>query len=460
MTSRRATIHEQWSGQLAFVMAATGSAVGLSNIWKFPYLIGENGGGAFVLVYLLCIFLVGVPLMMAEVLLGRRGRNNPVQTMRVLALEEHARPAWSWLGWSGVLAGALILSYYSVIAGWAGAYIFRAGSGLFSRLTADGVHTIFDNLIGQPERLLAWHTLFMLITTAVVARGVRRGMEAAVRVLVPALFLLLLILLGYAWTSGSFGQGASYIFEADFSRLTAGSVLVAMGQAFFTLSLGKGAIMVYGAYLPDHVSIARCSIAVAVLDTLVALLAGIAVFSILFANGLQPAQGPGLIFMTLPIAFGQMPYGAFFGVVFFVLLLVAAWSSAISLLEPAVAWLVETRCMDRLRASVLAGTAVWAFGLLTVFSFNIWSGFQPLSMIPVFHDSTLFDILDYLTANIMLPLSGLSIAVFASWVMSRSASAEELGMGDRLYYPVWRFLVRYVAPAAIVLVFLHVLRLI
>ena len=458
MEGQRKSIHGQWSSRLAFILAATGSAVGLGNIWKFPYIAGENGGGAFVLVYLFCIAVIGVPIMMAEVMIGRRGRQSPINTMRALAAEEKAGHAWVLLGWAGVLAGFLILSYYSVIAGWALAYVFRSGSGLFTGLTADGVQSIFTTLVSDPERLLAWHTIFMIMTMVVVARGVRGGIEKAVEFLMPALFVLLLVLVGYAWNSGSFQQGLDFLFDPDFSKLTANGILIAMGHAFFTLSLGMGAIMVYGSYLPAGVSIAKVSIAVSLMDTLVATLAGMAIFPIVFANGLEPGAGPGLIFQTLPIAFGHMDYGAFFGMLFFVLLVFAAWSSAISLIEPAVAWLVENRGLNRVKASVVAGLVTWLFGLMTVFSFNLWSDFKPLSGIEVFRDSTVFDLLDYLTANIMLPLGGLLIAIFAAWKMSRASSVDELGMGERFFYPLWWFLVRYITPIAVILVFLYALR--
>jgi NSS family neurotransmitter:Na+ symporter len=455
MPTERTSIHGQWSSRLAFILAATGSAVGLGNIWKFPYIAGENGGGAFVLVYLLCIAVIGIPIMMAEVMIGRRGRQSPINTMRTLAYEEKVSPHWVWLGWAGVLAGFLILSYYSVIAGWALAYVFRVGSGLFTGLTADGVQSIFNNLVGEPERLLAWHTIFMVMTMMVVARGVSHGLERAVRLLMPALFVLLFVLVGYAWNSGSFDQGVSFLFEPDFSKITANGVLIAMGHAFFTLSLGMGAIMVYGSYLPDNASIAKTAIAVSLMDTTVALLAGLAIFPIVFANGLETAAGPGLIFQTLPIAFGHMEGGAFFGMLFFILLVFAAWTSAISLIEPAVAWLVENKGMTRVFASVVAGGMTWLCGLLTVFSFNIWSEVKLLSAIPVFEDSTIFDLLDYLTANIMLPLGGLLIAVFAAWKMTRESSIDELAMGDGFFYRQWRFLVRYVTPVAVAIIFLN-----
>ena len=454
MASARESIHGQWSSRLAFILAATGSAVGLGNIWKFPYIAGENGGGAFVLIYLLCIAVIGIPIMMAEVLIGRRGRQSPINTMRALAKEEGASRAWVLLGGAGVLAGFLILSYYSVIAGWALSYVFRTGSGLFEGLTADGVQAIFTNLVTDPERLLAWHTIFMIMTMVVVARGVSGGIEKAVKFLMPALFVLLFVLVGYALNSGGFEQGVAFLFQPDFSKITANGILIAMGHAFFTLSLGMGAIMVYGSYLPGNASIAKTSIAVALMDTLVALLAGLAIFPIVFANGLEPGVGPGLIFQTLPIAFGHMQYGAFFGMLFFVLLVFAAWSSSISLIEPAVAWLVENKGMTRIFASVVAGLVTWLFGLLTVLSFNLWSDVKLLSNIDIFKDSTIFDLLDYLTANIMLPLGGLLIAIFAAWKMSRESTVDELGMGDRFFYPLWRFLVRYITPIAVIIVFL------
>ncbi|MDH3900503.1 MAG: sodium-dependent transporter, partial [Gammaproteobacteria bacterium] len=449
------SIHGQWSTRLAFILAATGSAVGLGNIWKFPYIAGENGGGAFVLVYLVCIAVIGIPIMMSEVMLGRRGRQSPINTMRTLAAEENVSSHWKWLGWAGVISGFLILSYYSVIAGWALAYVFRAGTGLITGQTADGIQSIFSNLVNDPERLLAWHTIFMVMTMTVVARGVRSGLERAVRLLMPALFVLLMVLVGYAWNSGSFEQGIDFLFTPDFSKIDADGVLTAMGHAFFTLSLGMGAIMVYGSYLPDNVSIAKTSIAISVMDTLVALLAGMAIFPIVFANGLEPGAGPGLIFQTLPIAFGHMDYGAFFGMLFFILLVFAAWTSAISLIEPAVAWLVENRGMTRVFASVVAGLVTWLFGLLTVFSFNVWSDVKLLSWIGVFQDKTIFDLLDYLTANIMLPLGGLLIAVFAARQMSRNSSVDELSMGDGFFYKLWRFLVRYITPIAVFIVFLN-----
>ncbi len=442
----------EWSTRLAFIFAATGSAVGLGNIWKFPYITGENGGGAFVLVYLLCIALIGVPIMMAEILLGRRGRQSPINTMRDLAKEAGAKPYWRWLGWLGVIAGFLILSYYSVIAGWAMAYFVRVSTGLFEGATADGVSSIFGQFIADPEKLLAWHSLFMIMTMLVVARGVK-GLERAVRFLMPALLVLLLLLVVYAMEQGDFAQALNFLFSADFSKITSESILTAMGHAFFTLSLGMGAIMVYGSYLPSKVSIGSTTLIIALADTAIALLAGLAIFPLVFANGLEPSSGPGLIFQTLPIAFGHMDYGSVFGGLFFLLLVFAAWSSSISLIEPAVAWLVENKNMSRMRACILSGMTTWLLGIGTVLSFNLTADVR-------LFDKTFFDLLDYLTANIMLPLGGLCIALFVGWVMSRDDSMAELKMKRPLAYGIWIFLLKYISPTAVLIVFLNVIGII
>ncbi len=450
MSNNRTSIHGQWSGRLAFVLAATGSAVGLGNIWKFPYIAGENGGGAFVLVYLICIGMIGIPIMMAEIMLGRRGRRSPINTMQALAEEEGVSRAWSLLGWMGVIAGFLILSYYSVIAGWGLSYIWHGASGQFQGADANQIKQIFDSLVGDWEKLLGWHTLFMVMTMLVVARGVRGGLERAVTILMPGLLLLLVLLVGYSIAKGDFDRGLAFLFTPNFSKLSTAAILTAMGHAFFTLSLGMGAIMVYGSYLPKNISIARTTFMVAGADTIVALLAGMAIFPIVFANGLEPASGPGLIFQTLPLAFGQMPGGNIIGTLFFIMLVFAAWSSAISLIEPAVAWLVENANMSRGRASVLGGGVTWLTGIGTVLSFNAWSEAK-------WFDKTFFDLLDYLTANIMLPLGGVLIAIFAAWVIPRSSSQDELEMGDGPSFELWHFLVRFVAPIAVILVFLSVI---
>ena len=448
MTINKAT-HGHWSSRFAFILAATGSAVGLGNIWKFPYITGENGGGAFVLVYLLCVVLIGIPIMIAETMLGRRAQSNPIEAMQQLTDEAQADKNWRYLGWLGVIAGVLILSYYSVIAGWASAYIFKDLFGSFFGLDAAQSQTLFDNFTASPIQLIFWHSVFMAATMWIVAKGVNNGLEKSVRFLMPSLFVLLFLLVGYAMTTNSYQQGLDFMFNLDFSKLTSNAILTAMGHAFFTLSLGMGAIMVYGSYLPKDVSIAKTAYLVAAADTVVALLAGIAIFPLVFEHGLHSASGAGLIFQTLPIAFGNMTGGWLMGILFFVLLVLAALSSSISLIEPAVAWLVENKNFTREKACIWTGFGTWFLGLGTVFSFNIWKNV-------VFFDKNIFQLLDYLTANIMLPIGGFAIAVFAGYIMKREHTESELQMPCTQSYDVWRILVRYVAPASIFLVFLHV----
>ena len=436
---------------MAFILAVTGSAVGLGNIWRFPYVVGENGGGAFVLVYLACVVVVGMPVMMSEILMGRRGRRNPIKTMEMLGAEEGKSANWKVVGAMGVIAGVLILSYYAVVGGWTLAYVLKSGSGAFIDAGAAVVASLEKEFLGSWVTVGLYHTVFMGLTIFVVARGVERGLEQAVRFMVPALLLLMVVLLGYSITSGYFGQGVSFLFSPEWSKLTWDTVLTAMGQAFFTLSIGMGAVMAYGAYLPEETSIPGSATAVAMSDTSIALLAGLVIFPIVFANGLDPAAGPGLVFITLPLAFGQMPGGVFFATIFFVLLTFAAWTSAISLMEPAVAWIMERFNRSRAQAAIMIGTLIWAVGFGTVLSFNVLKDFT-------FWRGTIYDNLDHLTLNIMLPLGGLLIVVFAGWVMCRNSTADELGGAGKVY-KLWRFLARIVAPVGILFVFLKAVEL-
>jgi NSS family neurotransmitter:Na+ symporter len=451
-------IKSQWSSQLGFILAAIGSAVGLGNIWKFPYLTGEYGGGAFVIIYLVCVVLMGLPIMIAEVLLGKRGAGSPVASMRNLAKEAGQSRLWQLLGWLGVIAGFLVLSYYSVIAGWTLDYVWSSASGTFStNNTPSAIKSIFDNLIADPTYLLILHSIFMFATIIILARGVQGGLERAVTFMIPALFIVLIVLLAYAISTPKFMDGVHFMFDINFHKFfypdgenfSGKGILVAMGQAFFSLSLGMGAIMVYGAYLPKDSSIAKTTAIVAMADTLVAILAGLIIFPIVFSNGLEPNAGVGLVFQTLPIAFGQMPFGNIFGSLFFLLLTLAALSSAISLIEPAIAWLVETGKFARISATIVIGIATWLLGFVTIFSFNEWSEFKLFSM-------TMFELIDYVTSNIMLPLGGIFMAIFVAWLMKSEHVTSELKVSaQNCGYQIWNFLLRYIIPLAVTLVFLN-----
>ena len=437
--------HGMWSSRWLFVLAATGSAVGLGNIWKFPYITGENGGGAFVVVYLLCIAAIGIPIMMAEVMLGRSGRQSPINSMRSLIRESGGHRSWSVIGWMGVLAGVLILSFYAVIAGWAVFYVFRLASGVFEGVDGSQSSALFGEFLSNPWAVLLWQTLFMVATIVIVARGVARGLEVAVRWLMPILLLLLVGLVGYAAVYGDFGQGFAFLFSFDASKLSWDGTLTAMGHAFFTLSLGMGAIMAYGAYMPSKASISTTVVTIGVLDTVVALAAGLAIFPIVFVEGLVPGSGPGLMFETLPVAFGNLPFGAILGTIFFLLVSFAAITSAISLTEPALAFLVEEYNAKRWRVAISLGTVCWLLGIGTVLSFNVWADAKLFGL-------TFFDLVDYVSGKIMLPLGGLLIAVFAGWVLNRRITDEQLGF-EGFRREVWDLAIRFVAPLGVLVVF-------
>lgn len=437
---------EAWSNQSMFILAAVGSAVGLGNIWKFPYITGENGGGAFVLVYLACVLLIGIPVLLSEIALGRAGKANPVQAMANLSREHSASSLWFLLGLNGVLAGALILSFYTVIAGWGVSYFFESMKGAFINIDSDGASQHFNALVSSPYELLFWHSVVSLFTVVVVAKGVKSGIERAISYMMPGLLLILLILLGYATTTGAFGQSFSFLFSPNFSKLSWEAVLIAMGHAFFTLSIGLGTMMVYGSYLSQKYSIVKASLWIAGADTLIALLAGLVIFSVVFANGLEPGAGPGLLFQTLPIAFGQMSGGWFFGTLFFALVVMAALSSTISLIEPAVSWFDQNWGIKRLHAAWILGALIWLIGIGTVLSFNAWSDVHFLG------ERTFFDSVDFITANIMLPLGGLLMSMFVAWVMTKEQRQQEIELDSR--WMKWYLLdLKWFAPVAILIVF-------
>jgi len=435
-------------------MAAVGSAVGLGNIWRFPFIAGENGGGAFVLVYLICIAAVGLPVLIAELSIGRRGGLSTIGSTREVAIQEGRSRGWQIIGWMAIAAPILGLLFYSTVAGWAFAYIFETAAGVFRGISPEGSGKVLAALHADPLQMAGWHFLFMAATVVIVAKGIRGGLEKAINWMMPLLFLLLLILVAYAAWAGDFRRGVAFLFNPDFARLTPQAILIAMGQAFFTLSLGGGGMMTYGAYLPKGVSLPRTGVVIVAADTLVAILAGLAIFPLVFAYGLTPAGGPGLIFVTLPIAFGQMPLGTLFGTLFFILLAVAALTSSISMLEPVVSYLEEHKGFKRARMALISGLVIWVAGLGSVLSFNIWAEFYPLSFFPLFAKARVFDILNYVTANIFMTLGSLLVAVFVGWLMSRATSVAEFGMGDGPAYRLWRFLIRYVGPLAVGIIFI------
>ncbi len=450
--------HESWSSRPGFLLAAVGAAVGLGNVWRFPYIAGENGGGAFVLVYVGFVLLLGLPILTAELAMGRRGHQSPVVSMIHLTKQQGRSSAWHIIGWLSILIPLLGLTYYSIVAGWALDYVFQAAQGSFQGFNGNTSSTFFNELLASPWRMFFWHSIYIGLTIFVVARGVRKGLERSVKIMMPAFFLILLFLLVYAMVAADFKAGVDFLFAADFSKLTLPAILMAMGQAFFSLAIGVGAMMTYGAYLPKGVSLPASGAIIVGADTLVAILAGLAIFPLVLGYGLDPGEGPGLIFVTLPVAFGQMPGGIFVGTLFFILLTFAALTSSIGMLEPVVSWLEEHKGFKRPYMALLAGFLAWLVGLAIVLSFNLWGNFHPLGFIRYFSEKTLFDVMDFLVANILLPLNALLIALFAGWMMSRASTQEELGLSDGVAYSYWRFILRYVAPVALGAIFLSSLQ--
>ena len=450
--NERESIHGLWSSRLTFILAVTGSAIGLGNIWKFPYVAGANGGGAFVLVYLICILVIGFPIMVSEILLGRKGRRNPITSMQLLGKEETGSQSWKIVGFIGLFAGFLILSYYSVIAGWTLHYFTLSVTDGFGELDTNQVNLLFSELTSSISTQAIFHTFFMVMTVIIIARGIKNGLEKAVKIMMPALLFIMVILLIYSITQGDFAKGVDFLLKPDFSKITAESILAAMGQAFFTLSLGMGCIVMYGAYLPQNESIVKTSLTIIFCDTLIALLAGLVIFPIVFDNNLAPTDGPGLIFLTLPLAFSDITGGMLFGSLFFILLGFAAITSAISLLEPSVAWMIETQNVQRSTSAIIIGLVIWLLGFLTILSFNDLSEFT-------FWKGTLFDNFDYLASNILLPISGLLFTIFASWFMTRSSSRSELSDVAPIVYAIWKFLARVVAPIGVIIIFLNAINI-
>lgn len=447
MTAKKHENPRHWSSSLGFIMATVGAAVGLGNIWMFPYFTGMNGGGAFVLIYLLCIVLIGVPIMMAEALIGQKSQQNPITALATLAKTAKASRLWPLLGVAGAIALILMLSFYSVVSGWSLAYLSRSVQNVFAHADAASVSRIWAQLIANPWELLLWHTTFIIMTMGVIALGIQKGLERASKIMMPAFVVILLVLVFYSIINAEFMQAVRFLFYPDLSQITAKTVLSAMGIAFFSLALGAGCICAYASYVPKNERITPKLLIVAGFDTLLALLAGLAIFPLVFAYGLSPAEGPGLMFEVLPTAFAQMAAGQLLGGLFFLLLLFAAWTSSISLAEPLVAILHERTRLTRIHAVFIIGSIAWVLGISVLLSFNVWDNIK-------IGGFNFFDIATQLPIKIILPLGGLGFAIFAGWVMSKQSVKTALKLPDTLFN-TWRFIIRYISPLAILTIFIY-----
>ncbi len=445
--------HEKWSSSTVFMLATIGAAVGLGNLWRFPFVAGQNGGAAFLIIYVGFVLLLGLPVMMAELAMGRRGGGSPVASMRKLAREAGASRLWSAIGWLSILIPLVGMSYYSIVGGWSIDYVFKAALNSFANINGQESGDVFGMLVASPWRLLFFHGLFIASGVIIVARGVGKGIEAVSRYMMPALFVLLIILVINSVFNADIARGMDFLFNPHFDKITLNVVFMAMGQAFFSLAIGVGVMLTYGAYVPGGVSLPKAAFLISLADTAVAILAGVAIFPVVFANNLDPADGPGLIFVTLPVAFGNMPFGYIVGLLFFILLFFAAYSSVLGMLEPVVSFLEEHRGFSRPKMAVLTGFFCWLLGISAVLSFNIWSDLRPMAAIPFLAEKNIFDLLDFSIANLLLPLNAMLIAIFAGWIMTRQSLLEELGMQSATLSLFLRIVLRYIAPVLIFAIF-------
>lgn len=445
--------HEHWSSRAGFLLAAIGGAVGLGSVWKFPYTVGANGGGAFVLIYLAVSALITLPILIAELGIGRRGQMSPPNASAKVARESGRSPAWAGMGWLSTIAIYLIMTFYSVIGGWVTAYVFKALMGDFQGLDAAATGQLFADLLASPWEMMLWHGLFMAITATILLGGVQHGIERLVKVAMPALFIMLLGLVAYAAVVGDPAAAARYLFVPDFTKVTSQTVLSAVGLSFFSIGTGMALMMTYGSYLGRDAVLSKAALVIAVSVPIAALSTGMAVFPLVFANGLNPGEGPGLLFVTLPLAFAQMTGGHLVGIVFFVLVFLAAITSAIAGVQPLVAWGEENRGIDRRTSTIVTSFGAWALGLGTVLSFNLWADVHPLGFLGAglgkYATMNIFELTDFLTSNLMLPLGNILICLFVGWALPAAVAQEEAGLGAGVLFQAWRLTLRFFAPLAI-----------
>lgn len=438
---------EHWGSRIGFLMATAGSAIGLGTLWKFPYVTGANGGGAFVLLYLGFVLVIGLPVFMAELILGRSAQRGPVGIFIALAPQRHV---WKLAGWLGFIAAFVILSYYSVVSGWGLNYVLLSLTQSFSSRSPEEITQTFEVLHNALDINIFWHGIFMLITMGVVLQGVREGIERWSRIMMGGLFAILLGLFIYAMTLDGFGEAFRFVLYPDISKLTAAGALEALGLALFTLSLGQGVMLTYGSYMRPGESIPRTALLISVMVLMVALLSGMTIFPIVFAFGLTPSGGEGLVFKTLPVLFAQLPGGLVLATVFFLLLVFAALTSAVAFLEVVVANFMDLYRWSRRKSVLILGGLIFLAGVPSAFSESsaLSGSWKALFGISFFHT------MDALTSYWVLPLDALLIALFAGWGLDRTTARREFGEKD-IWYRIWRFLIRYFVPLAILLILLQ-----
>ncbi|RCW77484.1 sodium-dependent transporter [Saliterribacillus persicus] len=442
---------ENWASRLGFMLAAMGSAVGLGNIWRFSYVAGENGGGAFLILYIISVFVIGIPLLLTEVAIGRRAQQDIVGSYKKLA---PTKP-WFMVGYLGVISAFLILGFYSVVAGWSLYYWWNSVTGALTVEPASGYAAEFGAFTSSAYAPLFWHALFLGLTMAIVLVGIKKGIEKTNKILMPLLAIMLIGLAIYSVTLDGAKAGLDFLFKPDWSVLDDPSVYIAaLGQAFFSLSLGVGTMMTYGSYLSHKQRLPGATVGIGVMDTVFAIISGIVIFPAVFAFGIEPASGPPLVFITLPSIFSAMPFGGLIALVFFTALSLAAISSSISLLEVPVAYFIRARNWTRKFASFISGLIVFLLGTAVSLGFGVWSGVTPIGKLDI------LDSMDYLASNIFLPIGGLTMALFLTWQFKKQEALEATDMQTNPIRNIWFVLVKYIAPILIVIIFLNAIGLV
>lgn len=454
---QQSTNREQWGSKLGFILAAAGSAIGLGNIWRFPYLAGENGGAAFIFVYLICVFAIGIPVLIAEILIGRSTQKDPVAAFKALTKSR----LWPLVGGMGILAGFVIFTFYSVVAGWSLGYVYEAITGNFlNYISPSSAGNHFNDLTSSIAWTVGLHAAFVILTMAVVYFGIQKGIERGSKIMMPALFLFLLIAMIQGLTLDGASAGLNYLFNPDFSKITTKVVLAALGQAFFSLSLGMGAMLTYGSYLSKKDNIPSSATWIALLDTSVAIVAGIAIFTAVFSTGQSPAEGPSLIFRALPAVLTQIPGGYIFSIFFFIALALAALTSTVSLLEVVITYFIGSKGWPRKKAVIVFGLIALIIGIPSALSTNAMAN-------ATLFGKTFFGLTEFLASNLMLPIGGFFISIFVAWFWDYSVVRREVIEGSESLFGKlpwmlsgWRFIIRYVAPILILIVFLSSLGII
>ncbi len=450
-----------WRGHSTFVVIAAGATISLRDFLTFPVMAGENGGGAFLLLYSLFLLLLGLPLLMSEFMLGRMSRGNIVDAFDRTAAQYKASIFWKFIGIFSLFAGFLILSSYSVVSGWSLAYFFKTGLGVYSGATVDGVNALFRNFQADSESMMLWHTLFVLLMIAIGARDLKNGLQKIFIVLVPAMLLLLVIGLIYASYSSGMTESIEYILYPDWSRVDANMPLLALQRAFYTLALGLGVMVIYGAYLDEDVSIGYAATQIIVIDFLFSIFTGLAINALVFSADLEPVLEDELAFRVLPVVFGSFQFGALFGALFYLLLTLAAITTAVAILEAILTYYCEKFKCSRLKASIQLGILVWLLGLGTIFSYSLWqdTGFTMTlyfgdEAYRVVNEAGFHDVIIFISSHLLQPLAALFLALFVGWVIPRSASFEALDLSKRQLFEIWNILIRYIAPTLLVIVLL------